>query len=244
MSLTFLRRIVNRHSSHKDREDIDFSRRLVALTAPSSTAAETYRTLRTNLLYGFMTNPPRTIVITSPGSGEGKSTTCANLGIVLAQAGKNTLIADCDMRRPVMHKTFGLHNTRGLVDVLSEELKPEEVWQQPLNNLKVITVGFIPFNPAELLGSSQFARFLGWAREEFDYVLMDSSPLRLVSEPVVLTSQADGVILVFDAQRTRKRAVMQSIRSLQAVEANILGTVMNGAKASERDHYRDGYAYK
>ena len=93
-------------------ENREFSSNLVALTEPSSPAAETYRTLRTNLLYGFIDDAPRTIVLTSPGPGQGKSTTCANLGIVLAQAGKNTLIADCDMRRPAMHKMFGLQTRR------------------------------------------------------------------------------------------------------------------------------------
>jgi receptor protein-tyrosine kinase len=226
-----------------DAENSGFSKNLVALTEPSGSAAETYRTLRTNLLYGFIDDPPRAIVITSPGSGQGKSTTCANLGIVLAQAGKNTLIADCDMRRPAMHKIFGLHNERGLVDILSEELNLDEVWQAPLENLKVVTAGLIPFNPTEVLGSRRFAQFLRLARGKFDYVLMDSSPLGLVSDPVILALQADGVLLVFDAQNTRKRAVTQSISSLEAVRANILGTVMNGVKSSERDGYRDGYMH-
>ena len=108
----------------------------------------------------------------------------------------------------------------------------------------MITAGFVPFNPAELLGSRRFASFLSRAREEFDYVLMDSSPLGFVSDPVILALQADGVILVFDAQNTRKRAVTQSIRRLEAVRANILGTVMNGAKPSERGNYSDGSMYR
>jgi capsular exopolysaccharide synthesis family protein len=241
--LSFMRRLVNLGFSPGDGEDKDFSRHLVALTEPRSPAAETYRTLRTNVLYGFIDDPPRTIVLSSPGSGEGKSITCANLGLVLAQAGKNTLIVDCDMRKPAMHKIFGLHNTKGLTDILSEELKLDEVWQEPLENLKVITVGIVPFNPAELLGSRRFAEFLSRARGEFDYVLMDSSPLQFVSDPIVLASQADGVLLVFDAQNTHKRAVMQSIRSLEAIGANVLGTVMNGVKASERDYYHGDYIY-
>jgi capsular exopolysaccharide synthesis family protein len=225
-------------------EDKDFSRHLVALTEPTSLAAETYRALRANLLYGFVDDPPRTIVLTSPGPGEGKSITSSNLGIVLAQADKNTLIVDCDMRRPAVHKIFGLPNAKGLIDLLSEELQPHEVWQKPLENLTVITTGLIPFNPAELLGSRRFAKFLSQARGEFDYVLMDASPLQLVSDPIILGSQADGVLLVFDARNTRKRAVMQSIRSLEAVGVNVLGTVMNGVRAAGQNYYRDGYIYK
>ena len=244
LTLSFIRRVVNFVSSPIAGEDKDFSRHVVALTEPTSPAAETYRALRTNLLYGFMDDPPRTIVLTSPGPGEGKSITSSNLGIVLAQAGKNTLIVDCDMRSPAVHKIFGLTNAKGLVDLLGEKLQLHEVWQKPLEHLMVITTGLIPFNPTELLGSRQFAEFLSQARGEFGYVLMDASPLQLVSDPIILASQADGVVLVFDAQNTRKRAVMQSIRSLEAVEVNILGTVMNGVKASRQDYYRDGYIYK
>lgn len=199
--------------------------------------------LRTNLLYGFMDNPPRTIVLTSPGPGEGKSITCANLGVVLAQAGKNTLIVDCDVRKPAMHKIFGWRNVKGLADVLGEELTLHEAWQEPLDNLKVIPAGLVPFNPAELLSSERFAEFLNRVGAEFDYVLIDSSPVRLVSDSLILASQVDGVLLIFDAQHTRKGAVRQSIRSLEAVEANVLGTVMNDVKMSGRDYYRDGYTY-
>jgi capsular exopolysaccharide synthesis family protein len=244
LSLSFRRRAVNLGFSPIVGEDTDFSSHLVALTEPTGRAAETYRTLRTNLLYGFIDGPPRTIVLTSPGAGEGKSVTCANLSIVLAQAGKNTLIVDCDMRKPAVHKIFGLPNAKGLVDILGENLQLHEVWQKPLENLKIITTGLIPFNPADLLGSKRFAEFLSQARGDFDYVLMDASPLQLVSDPIILASQADGVVLVFDAQNTRKRAVVQGIRSLEAVGANVLGTVMNGAKASKRDYYRGAYIYQ
>jgi capsular exopolysaccharide synthesis family protein len=244
LGLSFIRRAAKSGLSPTFGKAEEFSRHLVALTEPTSFAAETYRALRTNLLYGFVDDPPRTIVLTSPGPGEGKSITSSNLGIVLAQADKNTLIVDCDMRRPAVHKIFDLPNAKGLIDLLGEELQPREVWQKPLENLTVITTGLIPFNPAELLGSRRFAKFLSQARGEFDYVLMDASPLQSVSDPIILGSQADGVLLVFDAQNTRKRAVAQSIRSLEAVGVNVLGTVMNGVKASGRDSYRDAYIYK
>ena len=221
---------------------------MVAAAQPNSLAAESYRGLRTNLLHGFMDNPPRTVVLTSPGPGEGKSITCANLGVVLAQAGKNTLVVDCDMRKPTMHKIFGLHNMKGLIDLLGEESTLDEAWQEPLENLKVIPVSLMPFNPGERLSSGRFAEFLRRVRGEFDYVLMDSSPTRLASDPLILASQVDGVLLVFDAQNTRKGAVRQSIRSLEAVGANVLGTVMNDIKVSKRyysrDSYSHGYAYE
>ena len=244
MTLRLSHQIAKLGRSRRNGKNEDFSAYLVTSAQPDSPAAESYRVLRTNLLYGFMDDPPKTIVLTSPGAGEGKSITCANLGVVLAQAGKNTLVVDCDVRRPAMHKIFGLHNAKGLIDVLGEEWALHKAWQEPLENLKVIPVGLMPFNPTELLGSGRFAEFLKRVRGEFDYVLMDSSPVRLVSDPLILASQVDGVLLVFDAQDTRKGAVRQSIRSLEAIGANVLGTVMNDIKGPERAYYRHSYTYK
>jgi capsular exopolysaccharide synthesis family protein len=163
---------------------------------------------------------------------------------VLAQADKNTLIVDCDMRRPTLHKVFGLRNVRGLGDILADRLNPREVWQEPLKNLKVILAGPLPYNPAELLGSKRFAEFLDGARKDFEYILMDVAPLRLVSDPLVLASQADGVLLVVDAQHTRKEVLRECISSLEAVEANVLGTVINRIKVAERSYHGEGYGYR
>jgi capsular exopolysaccharide synthesis family protein len=221
--------------------------RLVTALDPTSAAAEAYRTLRTNLLYGaFLDEPAKVIVLTSPGPGEGKSTTCANLGVVLAQAGKNTLILDCDFRKPVIHRLFGFRNVRGVVDALAGERKLQENWKEPMEGLKVVTVGPIPPNPTELLGTRRFSELLASLREEFDYVLIDAPPVGMVSDPAILATQGDGVLLVSDAQNTRKGSVRQAMRSLEVVGANVLGTVMNNVETSEAGyyHYRyRGYAY-
>ena len=222
----------------------DLTDRLVAGADPSSRAAEAYRTLRTNLLYSFVDHPPRVIVLTSPGMMEGKSTTCSNLGTVLAQANKSTLLVDCDFRKPALHKLFGLRNVYGMVDLLAGGQSLEELWWEPVEGLKVVTVGPIPPNPAELLGSQRLSEFLNQARRDFDYVLIDAPPVGLVSDPIILATQGDGVLLVFDAQSTRKGAVRQSMRSLENVGANVLGTVMNNAKVSEGSYYYYyGYGY-
>ncbi len=156
----------------------DLSRRLITVGDPLSSASEAYRTLRTNLFYAVADVPPRVIMLTSHASAEGKSTTCANLGVVLAQAEKSTLMVDCDLRRPVLHKIFGLRNLKGVVNVLVGECSLEEGMQDvPLqNNLKALTVGPIPPNPAELLSSGRFAEFVDRARQQFDYVLLDAPP--------------------------------------------------------------------
>ncbi len=176
-------------------------------------------------------------MLTSPGPREGKSTICANLGVALAQADRSTLILDCDLRRPMVHKIFGLRNDRGIVAILAEERRWQEVYQEPLPGLKVIVVGPIPPNPTELLSSRRFAEFLDQARQEFDYVLIDTPATDLVPDPAVVATQGDGVLLVLDARDIRKGAVLRAMRRLQTVGATVLGTIMNDAKVSKGDYY-------
>ncbi len=233
--------VLARRRQRKEDETRDLSGRLITLMDSMSVAAEAYRSLRTNLLYALVDDPPKVIVLTSPGPREGKSTTCANLGVVLAQADKKTLMIDCDLRKPVLHKVFGLRNMRGVVDVLVGQRSLQEVWQEPLSGLKVVTVGPVPPNPAELLGSRRFADFLAGVRGNFDYVLIDAPPVGLVSDPAILATQGDGVLLVLDAQGTRKGALRESMRSLEAVGANVLGTVMNNIRKGKGGYY---YSYK
>lgn len=229
--------------TRKDPSGAGFGGRLITLSDSSSSASEAYRTLRTNLMYARIDTPPKVILVTSPGTTEGKSTTCANLGVVLAQAEKKTLIVDCDLRKPTMHKTFGLRNFRGVVDVLAGGKSLQDTLQETLlKSLRVLTVGPIPPNPAELLSSRRFADFMSLARREFEYVLMDAPPVQLVSDAAILATQADGVLVVLDAQKTRKSGLRQTVRSLENVGANILGTVMNNVDASA-GYYPSDYTY-
>lgn len=215
-----------------------------SIVDPSSPASEAFRTLRTNLLYAFVDDPPRVILITSSGPGEGKSTACANLGVSLAQAQKSCLILDCDLRKPAMHKMFGLRNFRGLLEVIVGERDLEEVWEEPLPGLKVVTAGPIPPNPSELLGSRRFTDFLDHIRPKFDYVLIDGPPVGLVSDPLILSAQTDGILLVVDAKKAGKGDVRDSVRRLQAVGARVIGTVVNKFKASKGRYYGyGGYGY-
>jgi capsular exopolysaccharide synthesis family protein len=210
---------------------------LVTLLDPTSAASEAYRALRTSLLYAQVDTPPKVVLVTSPGVAEGKSTLCANLGVVLAQAGKDTLIIDCDFRRAAIHKIFGLHNMRGVVNVLAAECALEEVYQEPMPGLKVLTVGALPPNPAELLLSQRLSELLLAVRGSFDYVLLDSSPIKLCADPTALAARGDGVLLTFDAQKTRKGDMRQAMRALTTVGANVLGTVMNNVKGSDEVYY-------
>jgi capsular exopolysaccharide synthesis family protein len=220
----------------------NLSGRLVTLREPDSAASEAFRRVRTNLFYALVDDPPKTIVVTSAHHREGKSTVCANLGVVLAQAEKNTLVVDCDLRKPVLHKMFGGRNTWGIVNVLAGELSLQDAWWEPLAGLKVVSSGPIPLNPAELLTSRRFAEFLHQSHEEFDYVVLDAPPTLAVADATIIAAQGDGVLFVLDAQNTPKRTVRHGIRSLEAVGAKVLGTVMNNIEGSPSALYK-GYPY-
>ena len=244
--VAFLNRTKGRKERRGERAEESYSSRLITARDPNSIATEAYRTLRTNLIYAQADEPPRVIVLTSPGPGEGKSTTCCNLGVMLTQAAKRTLIVDCDFRKPVVHKFFELRNLHGVVDVLVGERSLQEVWHEPIEGLKVVTVGPIPVHPAEVLGSQRFSEFLASVRREFDYVLLDASPVGLVSDPAIIATQGDGVLIVVDAQKTRKGAVRRSVRSLNSVGANVIGTVMNNVTLGKGSYYyyQDNYLYE
>jgi polysaccharide biosynthesis transport protein len=221
-----------RRIDSEEATDDDISRGPVVTADPSSEAAEAYRSLRTNLLYAVAGEPPRVVLVSSPGPMEGKSTTCANLAVMLAQAEKRALLMDCNLRQPALHKIFGLRNSRGVMDVLAGE-PPEEVWQETsVPNLTLLSAGPVPPNPAELLSSRRFAELLDRVRSEFDFVVLDAPPVELVSDATILATQADATLLVLDARRTRKEILCQAVRNLHTVGASILGIVMNYSDSS------------
>ncbi len=222
-------------SSQKHRKREDATLDLVTVYDPTGAASDAYRMLRTNLFYALVDAPPKVIILTSAGHREGKSITTANLGVTLAQAGKNTLLLDCDLRKPALHNLFRTRNLEGLVDILIGEREPQEVWQEPIPSLKLVSSGPPPPDQAELLSSRRLAEFLERMRQQFDYVLVDTPPVGRASDSAVLAANADGVLLVLDPQHTRKRSLRQALHLLEGVGANILGTVMNNYEASGDD---------
>lgn len=234
-------RLQKRAGSMSSGKQGDFSATLVTVVDPTGPGSEAYRMMRTNLFYASVDDPPKVVVITSAGPGEGKSTTAANLGVTLSEAGKNTLVVDSDLRKPMLHNYFGMSNMTGLVDILTLERKPEDVWHEPMLKLKLITAGPPPLNPAELLSSQRFVEFLKQARQQFDYVLVDTPPVTVVTDSAVVAALGDGVLLVLDAQGTRKNSLRQSMRELEGVGARVLGTVLNNVASSEGGYA--AYAY-
>jgi capsular exopolysaccharide synthesis family protein len=213
------------------------SESLVTLLDPAGVGSEAYRSLRTSLLYAVPDAPPTVILITSPASADGKSITCANLAVVLAQAGKETLVIDGDLREPSLHKIFGVPNVGGVVDVLFGEHDLLEVCKEPFPGLKVISTGPIPPAPAELLSSDRFAELIGHTRLIFDFVLIDSPATEAVTDPMIIATQADATLLVLDSMRTSKASLRKAVRNLEAVGANVLGTIMNNAPKAKTTGY-------
>jgi capsular exopolysaccharide synthesis family protein len=214
--------------------------RLAVLQQPRSAIAEAYRVIRTNLEFAQSgKGTHKTFLITSASPREGKSTTAANLALVLAQTGQRIILVDADMRRPSVHEVFGTPNTTGLSTLFLMEtpnlhglLRATEV-----ENLQLLPCGPLPPNPAELLASPRMARVIDLLAAEADIVIFDSPPLLGVTDASVVAPRVDGVVLVVDSRRTRAGALKHAVEVLQRGHATVLGVVLNKVKALEGGDY-------
>ncbi|HFD39635.1 MAG TPA: polysaccharide biosynthesis tyrosine autokinase [Anaerolineae bacterium] len=200
-----------------------------ALDDPKSLVSEAFRTLRTNLQFSSLDAPLRSLVVSSTLAAEGKTTTAANLAVVWAQAGKRVILIDADLRRPAVHKMFGLPNRKGLTTLLVAESGPlsSHLQKTSLSTLQLLTSGPIPPNPQELLGSQRMEDLLRVLERRADIVILDTPPCLVVADANVLASRTDGVLLVVDTGHTRRAAIYQAVEGLQNVNARILGAVLN-----------------
>jgi len=246
---------------------LSYPDRLITSSKMPNAVAESYRSLRTNLLFARGNQNQSVFVITSPGPIEGKTTTTANLAVSLAQAGMRVLLIDADLRRPKIHEAFGLQNKVGLTTLLhadpslvpsvighGSELDAEEpaylnlcVQATAVPNLKVITSGFIPANPAEILGSAAMQRCIEAFRgsPNIDIVLIDTPPVLVVADGALLSGSVKaGTILVCDADRTRLAAALKAKEQLEKVGTEIVGVVLNRVNPRDEDYgYGYGYGY-
>lgn len=204
---------------------------LVTLSNPRSPVSEAYRTLRTNLEFFSLDEPIRTLVVTSPGAEEGKSTVLANLAVALAQGGKRVILVDCDLRRPTQHTLFGLDNATGLTTMMLDEAAQADppLRETPVDGLRVLPAGPPPPNPAELLGSRRMKETLAALLEQADVLLFDVPPVLAVTDALVLAVQTNGVLLVVKAGGTTREHVQQAKERLERVNARIVGAVLNNA---------------
>lgn len=220
---------------------------LVTLQDPRSPIAEAYRGLRTNLTFSSLDRPLRTMLITSAGPEEGKSTVLANLAVTEAQAGRRVIIVDADLRRPRQHELFGISNATGLTTALADEkglqnlsLQATVLQTTEVPGLRVLTSGPLPPNPTELLASQRMAALLTALSALSDLVLFDAPPVVVVTDAAILASQVDGVLLVVNANGTRREHAQRAQQLLAKVNARIVGSVLNNAAPdrSLRPYYR------
>ncbi len=210
---------------------------------PHSAAAECLRSIRTNLLFMSPDRRPKTILVTSSGPGEGKTTAATSLAEIMADGGNRVLLVDADMRRPRIHKVFGVEPQHGLSSlILGEGRLDDTVRTTSVDNLFVLPCGPVPPNPAELLHTEAFKAVLAAVADRFDRVIIDSPPAGVVADAVVLSTQVDGTLFLLRAGQTSRDAAARTIRALTDVKARIFGAVLNNLDLDDQ-RYGQYYQY-
>lgn len=207
--------------------------------------AEAYRMLRTNIKYTSLDKEVKTIIVTSSEPGDGKSTTSSNLAEAISQDDNRVLFIDCDLRKPVAHKTFGISNSKGLSDILCDNTCDVDSCIQKRDNIDILTSGRIPPNPSELLGSKRMKNLIHDFRDKYDYVVIDTAPIMAAADAQILSGSVDGVILVTSSNKTNKKSLTRAQKVLEHAKANILGVVLNNYETTSTGsyyyyYYKDG----
>lgn len=214
---------------------------LIAHNDLKNPATEAYRVIRTSIQFAQAGKELKTLAVTSCTPNEGKSMTIANLAVVLTQAGKSVLLLDCDMRNPTVHKNFNLSNKVGLSSCISMGTALSDAVQKTsIEGLYALTGGVIPPNPSELLGSEQMKNVLQRAKEQYDYVLIDTPPVMPVTDALIVSRFVDGMILVIASAEVKVEMARDVKKQLQHAGANILGVVLNKVRS---EHHGYGYGY-
>lgn len=215
------------------------------LDNPNSTAAECVRTIRTNLLFMASERELRSMMITSAGPREGKTTTCVNIGATMAMSGSRTLLVDSDLRRPRLHRIFDADNDRGLTNLILDPEHPVDALVRPtgVEDLHLLCSGPLPPNPSELLHTRGFRRALDRLLEQYDRVIFDSPPVVAVTDAQILGQQVDGTVLVVRAGETRRPMLEKAATLLRTVNVNILGALLNNLDVGRRGYGQYHYRY-
>jgi len=217
---------------------------LACWSDPKSVAAEAYRSIRTALLLSANGNTATTFLVTSAVDTEGKTTTSLNIASAFAQAQKRVLLVDGDMRRSFVHRPFGMGKDNGLSTYLTDGAEPREVVQESeIPYLSVVTAGASPANPSELLGSTKMAQFMSWAKENYDFIVIDSPPVAAVTDSSVLVPHVDGVVMVVRADRTPCRVAAHGRELIENAKGKVIGAVLNDVQRQRGGYYGYGYGY-
>ena len=212
---------------------------------PKSVGSEAFRTLRTNLRFVSPDQELKTILVTSVGPGDGKSTVSANLAVAFAQSGQRVALVGCDLRKPVLHKIFPMDNSVGLTALLTGNAVLDEISVaiEEVPGLDVIPTGPVPPNPAELLQSKAMANVIAELREGYDVVLFDGAPVIAVTDSAVMANQVDGTVLVIRANEVPNDVALHAKTLLEQAKARLLGVVLNGVRPQDQKNYQYYYYY-
>lgn len=240
---------LRKQAQHPSQGGTDFRRRLITYEDPKSPVSESYRSLRTNVSYASADRHIRSLLVSSPQPGEGKSTTTANLAIAFAQLRKRTLLVDADLREPVQHNVFEMDRGPGLAEYLIGKVEDFSSIIHPtkIENLFVVTAGGLPPNPSELLGSDRMSNLVDQLEHDWEMILFDSPPLVAVTDASMVSAEIDGVAMVIKAGQTEKSAVDRALDTLSNVQAPLIGVILNGASqqslGGKYSYYYSYYQY-
>lgn len=198
---------------------------------------EAYNSIRTNLLFTQQGEKCPIFVITSPTANNGKTINSANLAISFAQMGKRTLIIDADMRNPSLHKLFSLSSRNGLSEILAGLTDNITVTKTEIENLSILTSGKIPPNPTELLASPRMDKLLGFVKEHYDCVFIDTPPINIVTDATVFAQKATGYILIVKTDTTNVPELKTTVATLESIDSNILGFILNDTNSEKKKYY-------
>lgn len=219
---------------------------IFAISKPQSYVTEAYKILRTSIDYMNIDDKNQVLMITSSIPGEGKTTTICNLAVTIAQMNKKVLLVDCDTRRPKVHELFNIKRSPGVTNVLAEKRLVSEVVQpiDEINGLFVLTAGPLSPSPSELFASAAFEALMVGLRGEYDVILLDVPPILSVADSSVISKRADAIILVTAMNMISKETLMNSKKTLDNINAKVIGTVLTRVKVSKNNGYYENDYYK
>lgn len=216
-------------------------RKFMAKEEPESFITEAYRKVAANIEFANIDKDIKTIMITSSLQGEGKTTTACNTASIMTDLNKRVLLMDLDLRRPYVHKFFNLSNIMGLTDLLLRKDDYNNYLHSVYHKLDIITTGMLPPNPTEILNSKSIRELLKVLSLNYDYIFLDTPPIIMVSDPIIIATYVDAVILTVASHQTDIETANKAISSLKQVNANLIGTVLNKAPMTKKKYY---YSYE
>ena len=243
--LKLSRKTGKRDSRQQENIRIQEARRCILASKSDFFIREAYKTLRTNVTFSLAgEGKSRVVVVTSSLQSEGKSTISVNLALSFAEAGKKVLLVDCDMRRPKLGRLLNLSAPAGLSNLLLDPSLLEKSIIKEYSTIDVLLSGDIPPNPSELLGSELMKKLLDQMREKYDCVILDTPPINMVTDAVVLAPQSDGVLFVVRANQSERGAVIHAVEQLEYAQVKLLGFVLNGVELEKTSYGYGRYRYR